>query len=198
MAVVTTAITTKIEKTSFEMSPERMAAIAGDWLIEGPGVSLPITYSVEDGQMFAQAAGQPRFRVTPTSDSTFDFVGVEASVTFHFADDGTVDTATHHQGGDAPMRRVAEVELTPEQLEAYAGRYFSRELEVFYDLRIVDGELTAHRIRMEPFALEHVSGDDFSGPSFFASVSFRRAGNGAITGFTVANGRTKGVVFERQ
>jgi hypothetical protein len=134
----------------------------------------------------------------PTSDSTLSFEGVDASVTFHFEDDGTVVSATHHQGGDAPMRRIEKVELTPEDLAEYEGRYFSRELEVFYELRVEDDKLTVHHIRSAPFEINHRDGDNFAGPTSFAMVAFQRAGNGTITGFTVANGRTKGVLFERQ
>jgi len=41
-------------------------------------------------------------------------------------------------------------------------------------------------------------GDNFGGAGLFAEVAFQRAGNAAITGFTVSNGRTRGVLFERQ
>ena len=95
-------------------------------------------------------------------------------------------------------RRIEKVELPPEDLVEYAGRYFSRELEVFYELRVEDGKLTVHHIRTAPLELNHQEGDNFSGPSLFTTVAFQRAGNGTITGFTVSNGRTKGVLFERQ
>ncbi len=65
------------------MSEERMAAIAGDWRINAPNASLSIVYTFEDGELFAQATDQPRFRLIPTSDSTVRFDGVEATVTFH-------------------------------------------------------------------------------------------------------------------
>ncbi len=181
------------------MSVERMEAIAGDWVIEGGGVTLAIVYSVEDGQVFAQATGQPKFRVIPTSDSTFNFDGVAASVTFHFESDGTVDRATHHQGGNMSMRRVERVELTAEDLEEFANRYFCEELEVFYELKVEEGQLVIHNLRMEPIQLTHSEGDTFSSSQFFlATVEFRRSGNGQITGFFASNGRTKNVWFQRQ
>ncbi len=180
------------------MSAERMKAIAGDWVIEGGGTSLAIVYTVEDGEMFAQATGQPRFRVIPTSDSTVTFDGVAASVTFHIDADGTVDSATHHQGGAAPMRRVDRVELTAEDLEAFAQRFFCEELEIFYEVRVGDGQLVIHNLRLEPITLTHSEGDTFSGDAFFLrTVEFLRAGSGRVTGFLASNGRTKNVLFRR-
>jgi len=180
------------------MSEDRMEAIAGDWIIEGPGVSLGIEYTLEDGQMFAQASGQPRFSLIPTSDSTFSFDGVAASVTFHFEADGSVDRATHHQGGNASMRRLERVEFTAEDLENFAHRYFCEELEIFYEIVLEDGELKIHNLRMEPITLEHSEGTTFTSDAFFlASLEFRRSGSGQVTGFTVSNGRTRDVWFRR-
>ncbi|MFG1691295.1 serine hydrolase domain-containing protein [Gemmatimonadota bacterium] len=185
-------------EASGSMTPERMEAIAGDWVIEASGASLGIVYSVEDGEMFAQATGQPRIRVIPKSDSTFTFEGVAASVTFHFESDGSVVRATHHQNGDAGMRRIEKAELTSEDLQAYVGRYFSEELETFYEITVEDGKLMANHRNMEPFALTHGEGDDFTGTVFFfASVAFERVGNGEITGFMASNGRTRNVWFRK-
>ena len=93
------------------MCSRRMEAIAGDWRITAQGMSLDIVYSVEDDKLYAQATGQPRFEVVPTSDSTAAFKGVEANVTFHFEDDGTVNRATHHHGQSVPMERCVSAQF---------------------------------------------------------------------------------------
>jgi len=181
------------------MSEERMEAIAGDWRIVTPSASLNIVYSVEDGALYAQATGQPRINIIPTSDSTARFDGVDATVTFHFTDATTVDSATHHQGPSMPMVRVEKVELTTEQLAAFAGTYYSDELEMSIDIRLEDDSLVAHNIRMAPFTLTHGDGLEFSGGGFpYATITFERSGNGHIRGFAVSNGRTKGVWFRKQ
>ncbi len=181
------------------MSEERMEAIAGDWRIIAPTMQLDIVYRVEDGELFAQATGQPEFKLTPTSDSTARFEGVNATVTFHFEDATTVDSATHHQGPSVPMVRADKVALTPEDLPQFAGRYYSEELETLIELRVESDTLVAHNIRMEPFHFTRQAELEFSGGGFpFASIKFDRAGNGRIIGFDVSNGRTKGVRFRRQ
>lgn len=186
-------------ETGEGMSEERLEAIAGDWRITAPTASMDIEYLVEDGELYAQATGQPRFQVVPTSDSTASFQGVPATVTFHFEPDGTVDSATHHQGPSMPMTRVEKVELTTDELAAFTGRYYSEELETWFELKLEDDELMAHNVRMEPLTLTHRDGDEFSSSAFFlATIAFERSGSGRITGFMASNGRTKNVWFKRQ
>jgi CubicO group peptidase (beta-lactamase class C family) len=181
-----------------DMSEERMEAIAGDWRIVAPTASLDIVYTVEDGNLHAQATNQPKFQLIPTSDSTVRFEGVPATVTFHFEPNGTVDSATHHQGGDVPMIRVDKVELSGDQLAEFAGRYYSEELETAIEVVFEGDSLVAHNLRMDPFELSHRDGLAFSGGFPFATIEFRRAGNGRITGFMASNGRTRNVWFRAE
>ncbi|MFC1662161.1 hypothetical protein ACFL3S_12050, partial [Gemmatimonadota bacterium] len=124
--------------------------------------------------------------------------GVEASITVRYEEDGSANRATLHQNGDTPMRRVEAVELTPDDLAEYTGRYFSEELETFYEITVEDGKLNANNLRLLPLTLNHREGDKFSAEAFFfAQVEFKRAGNGMITGFTASNGRTREVLFRK-
>jgi CubicO group peptidase (beta-lactamase class C family)/ketosteroid isomerase-like protein len=180
------------------MSPERMEKVAGRWRITTPAASLDIEYTVDEGELYAQATGQPRFKVVPNSDSTAVFDGVNASVTFHFEEDGTVTRATHHQGGAVPMARVDRVELTFEQLRAYQGRYYSAEIETAYEIRLDEeaGNLQAHSLRLPPLTLTYVEDDEFRGA--FGKIIFERSGDDVVTGFKADNGRTRDVSFVKQ
>ena len=178
-------------------SAEQLKAIAGMWKFIG--APLRIEYTVEDGELFAQATNQPRFKVEPTSDSTFTFVGVQASVTFHFDSDGTTTRATHHQGPDSPMEKLVAPPITAEALGAYAGRFYNDELETFYTLKVnEEGKLMAHHRRYEAFGISHLEGDDFAGGQWFlSSIKFARDPTGRVIGFEGGNGRTRGVWFRR-
>ena len=175
---------------------DQMEAIAGKW--QFIGAPLQIVYSVEDGNMYAQATNQPRFEVKPTSDSTFTFVGVPASVTFHFEEDGTVTRATHHQGQNAPMEKVVADTITVETLAEYEGRYYCEELETMYTLKLVDGKLMAHNRWVDAFPFTHVKNEAFAGGEWFlSSITFDRDPSGTVTGFMGGNTRTRNVWFER-
>ncbi len=78
----------------------------------------------------------------------------------------------------------------------YTGKYFSEELEVFYNVINQGGDLRlAHR-------WQGGEGLSYRGEDVFeledgGSVTFRRGRDGSVQGFELENGRTIGVRFER-
>jgi CubicO group peptidase (beta-lactamase class C family) len=176
------------------MSVERMEAIAGDWILTGPG--LPAEFAVEDGSLFAEPQGQGRIELTTTSDSTAVVEELNVAITFHF-EGAAVDSATFTQGQTTPMIRF-DPDETSLDLAELVGRYYSKELELWLDVRVEDEELVVHRLQAEPVTLTHRLGLQFGGGFPFAEIVFQRADNGDITGLVTGNGRTKGVLFSRQ
>jgi len=172
-----------------------------------------ITLSREGGTFYAQATGQPQLTLTPTSDSTFDLNGVEASVALERDEEGTVDGLVLHQNGEQHATRLPDdaAEWSPDadDLAEFTGRYLSDELATFYEVVLddpdgeasdEDGEEEArlrvrHR-RLDDFSLTPGTRDEFSGGSF--QLSFERDRNGEVIGFYLANGRTRDVRFERR
>lgn len=177
------------------VSPARLELLAGEWVME---VGPKVTFEVEDGSLTIQVEGQDRLTMVARSDSTFAIPSVGAEVTFHQSADGSVSEATLDQSGGLKLSRTQQEALTASDLEAYEGRYFSEELEVYYEIRPSDGALEAHQLNMDPVTLTHRRGDDFGGSMFFlATVTFERDETGAVTGFLVDNVRTKGVRFRK-
>jgi hypothetical protein len=130
----------------------------------------------------------------------FGYDGIEATVTFHAEEDGSVKRATHNQGGrDLPLNRLPPWEATDEVMQGYVGRYYSAELETFYTVVVTDSGLVARHRRVEDdITLTARSEDKFTGGVFFMrEVEFVRGEDGTVTGFTVSNGRTRGVMFEK-
>jgi len=184
------------DPASFE--PETFDAYVGEFsLDEMPAFVLTFR---RDGDAYSlQATGQPEVPIEPTSDSTFRITVVDASITFHRDEDGTVGTMTLHQNGDHPGTRVAAEPLDPARLVEYAGRYFSEELEAFWTVEVRDGELVAVHRRLDDVSLtpNPATADSFGGDFPLASVTFERGEGGDVTGFRAGNGRTRGVWFER-
>ena len=181
------------------MSDERKEAITGDWVIEVQGMSLPMAVTLEEGDVFVTMEGQSKTVARVASDSTIAIAAAQATFTFRFESDGGAKSGALEQAGtEMTLRRVENAELTGETLDAYAGRYFSEELETFYEVTVEDGALVAHHVDMEPLPLRHTGGDDFSSSVIFLNtIAFQRAGNGRVTGFNVSNGRTQGVWFRK-
>ena len=155
-----------------------------------------LTFTREDDDLHVQATGQPRVGIVPTSDSTFSLTAVVASVTFHRDADGAVSGLTLHQNGEHPATRLVDesAEETTDPVE-YVGRYFSEEVETFYQIVVEDGELVMKQRRLDDATLEPGQPDTFSGGGF--TFRFERDRNGQVIGFYLSNGRTRDVRFGR-
>ncbi len=98
--------------------------------------------------------------------------------------------------------------LPAEQLQAFAGDYWSDELGVTYRLGVRDGSLRVLRImdravlpRANNFARNEVRAagkDKFSVGTEFVTFTFARDGAGDVNGFVVDAGRTMGMKFVRE
>ncbi|XZE54304.1 serine hydrolase [Planctomycetaceae bacterium SH139] len=86
---------------------------------------MEITF--DDGQLYAQLTGQPKYQIYPASPTTYFWKVVDAEVEFKFDEDGQVIAAKHRQGlsnftaPKIPERR--EVELAKEVLQRHVGIY---------------------------------------------------------------------------
>jgi CubicO group peptidase (beta-lactamase class C family) len=154
---------------------------------------LLVSVELQEGELRIQLPGQPALPLRPTSMTTFEVVGAPARITFNAAADGAVEGITFEQNGQHPGRRV--VEKASVDLTSFAGRYFSEELETFYDLSVEDGKLVIRHRRFGPVALTHTNGDAFSGTLPVSQVVFRRDAQGHVTGFDAGNGRARGITF---
>jgi len=156
---------------------------------------LLLTVELQGGQLRLQLPGQPALPLKPTSMTSFEVVGAPAQITFNSAADGAVEGITFQQDGQHPGRRV--VEKASVDLTTFAGRYFSEEIETFYDLSVEGGKLVIRHRRFGPVALTHTSGDSFSATLPVSQVVFQRDAQGYITGFEAGNGRARGIVFKK-
>ena len=156
---------------------------------------LLLTVELQGGELRLQVPGQPALPLRPTSMTSFEVVGAPARITFNTAADSTVEGITFQQDGQHPGKRV--VEKASVNLASFAGRYFSEELETFYDLSVEDGKLVIRHRRFGPVALTHTNGDTFSGALPVTQVVFHRDAQGNVTGFDAGNGRARGILFRR-
>jgi hypothetical protein len=83
-------------------------------------------------------------------------------------------------------------EIDPALLDAYAGRYYSQELEMLYTLRVEDGRLLLSHHRLEDYELQPREPDFFGVGWPFGVIRFERDNDGEITGFVARN-----VLFEK-
>jgi len=154
-----------------------------------------LSVELQGNALRLQIAGQPVLPLRATSMNSFEVVGAPARITFNSSADGAVEGITFHQGGDHPGKRL--VEKSSVDLNSFTGRYFSEEMETFYNLSVEEGQLVIRHRRFGPVKLTHTSGDNFSGALPVTQVAFRRDTEGKVTGFDAGNGRARGIAFKK-
>jgi len=182
-------------ESEFTYDHQQFDALSGRYELEiQPGFIL--TFNRDNERLYTQATGQPEIDIRATSDSTFTLVGVPADVTFHLNEDMSADSLTLHQNGNHIARKV-EWEPSADVLEKYTGTFYSREISTVYTLATEDESLKLKNYQMDPVQLNPAQEDEFAGGFPIGNISFIENSEGDITGFTVSNGRTRGVLFKK-
>lgn len=160
---------------------------------------LIVSITAHDGNLIAQAPGQQRITLTASNDSVFFFKDANLKIVFHKEDD-RVDGFTFYQGGQTiAARRLKPFDAAAVDLKAFAGTYYSRELQTSYTLQLLKDTLIATHIRHEPAKMTPLSVDVFSTDAWYMSkIEFMRGGKGEVTGFRASSGRVKNVRFEKR
>ena len=88
---------------------------------------------------------------------------------------------------------------TQVKLSDYTGRFYSTELETFYDLEVKNDTLIAHHPRHDDFRLTPVKPDGFRASAWWmGNLEFTRNATKQITGLKASNGRVMNLAFEKR
>lgn len=153
----------------------------------------------ENGKLFGQATGQPRFTLLPAAVHEFTIKEVSAKVVFVPSEDGKVNLLKLHQGGNImDAKRMQAFDKTKVNLSVFEGHFYSDELATGYHFKINGDKLTATHSRLSDFELSPVKKDYFNGAAwFFGQVEFVRDAEGKINGCKVTNGRVRNLYFRK-
>jgi len=160
------------------------------------------TFRRDGDRLVSEAAGDA-VELTPLSKSEFRVMGQDARIEFHRDARGAVTSATIFHQGAQTLRRLSEDELVVSRsidLGQYAGRYYSEELETYYELRVeAEALVLRHRLFKGPVQLRPMQGERFSGGEPIASLTFERGAQGQVNGFRVGDGAAREYVwFDRK
>lgn len=175
--------------------------MAGQYALDA-APAFVLTFSRSGDTLYTQATGQGKLRLTPTSDTSFAVTGVAASVEF------SRDAATKKVTGATLVQAGARQKATRQgtaaaapwvpsaaELTAIAGRYFSEELETFWDLVVADGKLVARQRRSADVSLTPSMKDTFTGGAITVTLERDRAGR--VIGLYANVTRSRDIRFER-
>lgn len=177
------------------LDPARLDALVGFYaLTPGSGIN----FTKEDGRLMAQATGLPKLPVFAYGERTFFSKMIDARFTFDPPDkDGVVAGGTLHRNGlDLPARRIARPAPAEDALKRFEGDFYSEELQVVYSVRSKDGNLVLAHPR-GAITLAFSDRGEFSTLSPLGDFAYQCGAEDACTGFTLNNGRARGLQFKR-
>jgi hypothetical protein len=161
-----------------------------------------LTFSRSGDTLYTQATGQQKIRMVPTSDTSFALQGVVASVEFVRDAAKKVTGAILVQNGarqkatrQAATAAAATWTPTASELAAITGRFFSEELETFWDIALVNGKLVARQRRATEMPLRATIKDTLTGGATTLTLERDRAGQ--VIGFYANVARSRDIRFER-
>ena len=183
----------KDETADIELTAEELKQYEGRYDLAG---AMIVEFSVDEGKLKIQATGQPKFDMFCSAKDEFYLKVVEATIVYNRDDDGKIDTVTLTQAGQTfEMKPVAPFDLTPEDIGALAGRYYSPEMDAVLTVFEKDGEVWAKTDKlMEPTKVEMTSQDKGS-ISIFAFRFVLREGKATRIMITIP--RSNNIRFKR-
>lgn len=153
----------------------------------------------KDGKLFYERGAGNETELAPLGEDRFAMVGAPVQVEVLFpAPSGATREMHVVLAGEKPavFQAVEPFNPTPADLAAYAGTYFSEELDVTYTLSVDNGRLVSRtRRQYEPTPLEPVFADAFRRPAG-TLLRFSRSGK-EVTGFSVDAGRARNLRFTK-
>ncbi len=159
----------------------------------GPGWLVTITH--QGNGLMVQATDEPKFEMTPTSETQFFVEAYGSAIEFIRDPSGAV---MHLEYRDIHAPRVALFEPSTDELAAFEGDYFSEELGTTYTLVVKDSVLTARHRRHADATLSPTITDTFTTDTWFMrSIHFVRDRARRVTGFEVSEGRSRNVRFAK-
>lgn len=191
-----TALEEPAADETFTLDPATLETYEGSYELQ-PGVILRL--EVSDGRLVAEGPGLPPVALLPTGPDAFTVEGFPVELTFNRdADEAITGMTVLQEGQEQVAEKVAPFDPESVNLTDYEGRYYSPELETFYDLRVEEDAFEAVHIRHGSIALTPSGPDAFTGAAFFmGQVTFERDSAGQVEMMLVSSGRVRNVRFER-
>ncbi|MCB0855588.1 MAG: beta-lactamase family protein, partial [Bacteroidetes bacterium] len=155
----------------------------------------------KEGILMYNRGGENESPLAPLGDHTFKMLNVEVDLIVEFGKNAEgKNNMLVYVPGEEPNESVAyePAAYSTEELQAFSGRYYSAELETFYQLIVENDQLIARHIRHGNIAFEAIKEDYFSTTAWFmGQATFQRNRVGEIKGMKVSSGRVRNIWFEK-
>jgi CubicO group peptidase (beta-lactamase class C family) len=183
----------------FKIPAKKLAAFTGIYWLKSAILLRKIV--LEKGRLYYARSETNRTELVPVSKTEFKMKEDE-TVTVAFSDKtaGHYDTVVVAGAGGSPLKGkwIKPFKVTKESLEEYVGRYYSRELHVYYELVLEKDKLCVNGRNITGEPLRKLPGDYFVSPDgSSAGLKFQRDEQGTVIGFKVSTGRVLNLRFDK-
>lgn len=182
------------------VDPKILAAYVGNYRLSPEAF---VSFSLEGSRLMSQVSGQPKFPLFATSPRDFFLKVVDARVTFDPPDQSGKSPRVflRQAGQEVAADRISWAAMSPRQVDAYVGDYFSPELNVHYQvsyrggnfyIQAPRGEIELTRVNIHTFW----GGGGTSSFSLPAFSDFQCNDSAPCSDFLLTdNGRTRNLRF---
>lgn len=134
----------------------------------------------------------------PISKNEFRMINVSADVLVKF-DNKEKHSMTVIVNGGKPgiFKEYKPVVYTNEELTFYKGKYYSKELDIYYSLKLEDDSLILYINDSKKSPLESIMKNLFSNDDY-GTFQFNNDEEGRLSSFRLAAGRVKNLNFEKK
>ncbi len=161
-------------------------------LYEWGGGELNIT--LENGQLFLQYTGEPKFPLTTINDSSFLLAIADKVVTFKKSSNGNFEKLMF-QTVEGYKIKTGISKHSP--LTDYSGIYYSEELSVEYKVDIINSKLFIHNFRRGDFELTASNSINDLFTSDIGRFQFYRNTKGKTIGFKLTGQSNRNIRFDK-
>jgi len=136
-------------------------------------------------------------KLAPIAKNKFKMIGDTNDVTLTFENDKeSIQVMKVKINDNKPIEFVAFGEV---DLNEYLGKYYSEELETFYEIKIKKGQLVLEHHRVPDMYFDPVHKNLFTSKKrAIQELKFLRNRSGKLIGFKASNNRVKHLLFKKQ
>jgi hypothetical protein len=183
----------------FKIPAKKLKVFTGTYWLKSALLLRKIV--VEKGKLYYVRSETSRTELVPVSKTEFKMKEYE-TVTVAFSDktEGRYDTVVVSGAGGSPLKGkwIKPFKVTKESLEEYVGRYYSRELQVYYEVVLEKDKLCVNGRNIPGKPLRKLFEDYFDSPDGgFANLKFQRDEQGTVIGLKVSTRRVLNLRFEK-
>lgn len=182
-----------------KVSAEELASVTGLYL--NPVTDVIRRLYVKDGKLFYFRAPGNESELAPVGGNRFLMLGVrnKVEISFHSARPNLPLQMIFAEAGAKPSKwtAVKPASYNPPQLAAFAGKYFSSELDRTYEIKVQGDKLLFVTGNWGSFLLSPRFVDSFANQEEMGSIMFTRNGRSRVSGFVITSGKVRNLRFDR-